>query len=142
MKTAVFCGNNRPMRKRAVATGLAIATIAVTCASAAGSVSVAATRPPIAKACGSIVVHGSRLQVDITEVIGLPARGCPRAKTVMQRFVRTSPPVMGNGQVRVGGKTYSCYRSRLDGEGWDYHCNWSSSGSRTRFVDFGAGRRF
>jgi hypothetical protein len=127
---------------RVAAAGLAIAIIAVACVSLAGSASASATRPPIAKACGSILVHGSRLRVDITEVIGLPARGCPRAKTVMQKFVRTSPPVMGDGQVHVGGKTYSCYRSRLDGEGWDYHCNWSSYGSRTRLIDFGGGRRF
>lgn len=127
---------------RAAAAGLAIAIVAVACTSLAGSVSAAATRPPLARACGSIVANGSRLQVDITEVIGLPARGCPRAKTVMRRFISTSPPVMGNGQVRVGGKTYSCYRSRLDGEGWDYHCSWSSFGSRTRLIDFGAGRRF
>src|ERR1051325_10379560 len=66
------------------------------------------------------------MRVDITEVIGLPARGCPRAKKVMRKFINTSPPVMGDGQVRVDGRTYSCYRSRLDGEGWDYHCNWSS----------------
>jgi hypothetical protein len=102
-----------------------------------------ASRPPIAKACGAIQVHGHRLRVDITEVSGIPARGCRAARTVMRRFVRTSPPVQGNGQVRFKGRRYDCYRSRLDGEGWDYHCNRSEDrGAKHLFIDFGAGRRF
>jgi hypothetical protein len=100
-------------------------------------------RPPIAKACGAISVHGDRLQVDITETIGMKARGCDTARHVMRRFVRRSPSVMENGQVRYRGRTYDCYRSRLDGEGWDYHCGWSDhSGNSGRYIDFGAGRRF
>jgi hypothetical protein len=59
----------------------------------------------------------------------------------MRSWIRTSPRVMENGDVSYRGRTYSCYRSRLDGEGWDYHCNWSSDSGR-RYIDFGAGRRF
>jgi hypothetical protein len=83
------------------------------------------------------------LRVDITETINVKARDCRTARNVMHRFVRTSPPIMGNGQVRYRGRAYDCYRSRLDGEGWDYHCNWSNfTNGNDQLIDFGAGRRF
>jgi hypothetical protein len=108
-----------------------------------GAVRERSVRPPIAKPCGSIHVHGRRLRVDITEVIGVPARGCRAARTVMRRFVSRSPGFMENGQVVYRGRAYGCYRSRLDGEGWDYHCNTSDfGGSHDMLIDFGAGRRF
>jgi hypothetical protein len=99
-------------------------------------------RPPIVKACGAISVGGRHMRVDIPEATNMGA-DCSAARTVMRRFVRRLPPVLGNGSVRYQGRRFSCYRSRLDGEGWDYHCSWSSySGSATRYIDFGAGRRF
>jgi hypothetical protein len=100
-------------------------------------------RPPIAKVCGSIQVNGKPLRVDITETIGMEARGCGTAREVMRRFVRRSPEPMDDGEVRYRGRKYDCYRSRPDGEGWEYHCSWSKfNGDTNRFIDFGAGRRF
>jgi hypothetical protein len=97
-------------------------------------------KPPIVKACGGIHVAGKHMRVDIPEAMNMRP-DCSTARTVMRRFVRRSPPPMGDGSVRYGGRRYSCYRSRPDGEGWDYHCSWSN-GSASRYIDFGAGRRF
>jgi hypothetical protein len=107
------------------------------------SVAAERVRPPIAKACGLIRSGGRRLQVDIAETIGGGPGGCGTARTVMRRFLRRDPTYDGpnNARVKFRGKTYSCYASRPDGEGWDYHCSWSSR-SGGRFVGYGAGRRF
>ena len=101
-----------------------------------------AQQPPIVKACGAVNVAGKHMRVDVPEATNMRA-DCSAARTVMRRFVRRRPPVLGDGSVRYQGRTYSCYRSRLDGEGWDYHCGWSSdNGPVSRYIDFGAGRRF
>lgn len=104
----------------------------------------AGERPHLEKECGEIRIHGERLRVDIDETIGMKAHNCRTARRVMRKFIRTSPPVMGDGLIRDHGRRYDCYRSRPDGEGWEYHCNWSSSSSSAsfRFIDYGAGRRF
>jgi hypothetical protein len=109
-----------------------------------GSNSTGRARPPIAKACAAIRAGGRRLRVDITETIGRGPGSCGTARTVMRRFLRRHPtPYSGpnSSQVRFRGRKYGCYVSRPDGEGWDYHCSWSST-SGGEFVDYGAGRRF
>ena len=62
----------------------------------------------------------------------------------MHRFLRKAATVYAgpnNTRVSYGGRTYSCYVSRPDGEGWDYHCGWSAAAGGA-FIDYGAGRRF
>lgn len=103
---------------------------------AAPSVQALGPKPAIHKACGSIRVDGERLRVDISEVIGTNERSCRKARIVMRRFVKRN---VNAGDVRYDGRSYGCYESRPDGEGWDYHCMWSSDG---RYVGFSAGRRF
>lgn len=66
----------------------------------------------------------------------MEARGCGTAREVMRRFIRTSPEVMENGKIRYRGRKYDCYRSRPDGEGWEYHCGWSNF-SGGRYIDSG-----
>jgi len=104
-----------------------------------------ATVPPIFQACGSIRAVGGKLKVDITEVRRPPRLRCSLARSVMRRFLRRHPtygvPGTSGNVVHFRGRSYDCYASRPDGEGWDYHCNWFSS-SGNRFFDFGAGRRF
>jgi hypothetical protein len=101
-------------------------------------------RPPLLKPCGAIDAKGRRQQVDITEARGRVPRRCGTARTVMRRYLRKAPSSYtgpNNDRVTVRGRTYSCYVSRPDGEGWNYHCNWFSSNSNA-FIDYGAGRRF
>jgi hypothetical protein len=112
-------------------------------ASAQASVS----RPDIAQACGPIGVGGRQLSVDVAEAIGRGPGSCGTARTVMRRFLGTHPgpySVTNNndaGMVRFSGRRYDCYVSRPDGEGWDYHCMWSS-GNGDQYIDYAAGRRF
>jgi hypothetical protein len=104
---------------------------------------VAAPRPPIAKACGAIRAKGKRQRVDIAEAHGDVSHSCSAARAVMRRFIPHSSPYGGpnNTEVKVEGRTFGCYVSRPDGEGWNYHCMWSSS-SGDSYIDYGAGRRF
>jgi hypothetical protein len=127
--------------RRSAAALVALAAALATLAALAGTAT--AGVPSIAKACRSIAVSGRQLRVDITEEHGRPRARCATARAVMRRFLRTDPVYAGpnNEQIRFGARTYSCYASRPDGEGWDYHCNWLAD-SGGRFVDFGAGRRF
>src|SRR6476646_4202578 len=115
----------RMSARRSAAIFVALAAILTTVA-ALGSAGVAAEVPSIAKACRGIEVSGRQLRVDITEERGRPRGHCATARAVMRRFLRTNPVYEGpNGeQIRFGGRIYSCYASRPDGEGWDYHCNW------------------
>lgn len=45
------------------------------------------------------------------------------------------------GSFHYGARTFECYKSRPDGEGWDYNCDYSRYGSADAYVDVGAGRR-
>lgn len=105
---------------------------------------------PIVKACGKIHARGRVLRVDITEAWGLGSGGaralrrCGTARGVIHRFLRHAQLEYrgpNSSTVRYRGRRFSCYTSRPDGEGWDFHCNWASS-DVSRFVDYGAGRRF
>lgn len=125
-------------------------SLAVACLALVGSLgliattpALAATRPPIVKSCGAIPAKGERQRVDIAEAHGDVSHSCSAARAVMRRFIPNSAPYGGpnNTEVEFEGRTFGCYVSRPDGEGWDYHCIWSSS-SGDSFIDFGAGRRF
>jgi hypothetical protein len=92
-----------------------------------------ASRPPgFVRACGSITNHGKRLRIDIGEGDG-KLISCPHARSVMRRFLRTH-----QRGFRSYGQEWGCYKSRPDGQGWDYHC--LSIG--TRYVDVAGGRRW
>ncbi|MGN6558108.1 MAG: hypothetical protein ACTHLH_08880 [Solirubrobacterales bacterium] len=118
-----------------------VAIVSVCAATAA--VTTAAPHPQIVKPCGAIHARGKRQRVDIDEARGNVARSCSAARAVMRRFLHHAGSYSGpNGSsVTYKGRTYGCYVSRPDGEGWDYHCNWFSS-SGDSFIDYGAGRRF
>jgi hypothetical protein len=125
-------------------------SLAIACLALVGSLGlfattsvVAATRPPIVKACGAIHAKGKRQRVDIAEAHGDVSHSCSAARAVMRRFIPRSAPYRGpnNTEVKFEGRTFGCYVSRPDGEGWDYHCMWSSSSGNT-YIDYGAGRRF
>jgi hypothetical protein len=49
-----------------------------------------------------------------------------------------SQPFTRLGHVRYRRRTFDCYKSRADGEGWDYHC---MTAADAYDVDVGAGRR-
>jgi hypothetical protein len=68
---------------------------------------------------------------------------CPTARAAMRRFLRLAGSYKSpNGtSITYRGRTFWCYASRPDGEGWDYHCN-GSSPNGTSVIDYGAGRRF
>jgi hypothetical protein len=83
------------------------------------------------RSCGKITFHGQRVRVDIGEGDG-SAVTCPHARKVMRRFLHGP-----RSSFRAYGAKWDCYRSRQDHEGWDYHC-----GTRTRYVDVAAGRRW
>ncbi len=127
---------------RLAASLVALAAVLVTLG-AAGPLGATAAVPSIAKACRGIEVSGHRVRVDITEERGRPRWHCATARAVMRRFLRTDPVYAGPNfdEIHFGGRSYGCYASRPDGEGWDYHCNWLADSGK-RFVDFGAGRRF
>jgi hypothetical protein len=104
----------------------------------------AGVRPPIVKACGTIHAKGHKQRVDITESHGHVSHSCSAARAVMRRFLRRAPATYtgpNSAQVNFRGKAFSCYVSRPDGEGWNYHCNWFSSNADS-LIDYGAGRRF
>lgn len=132
---------SKEMNGRAKAVVLAV--VVLLCASGA-AVASAGPQPPFVKACGAIHAKGHRQRVDITEARGRVSHSCSAARVVMHRFLRQAPTAYtgpNSAQVNFRGKTFSCYVSRPDGEGWGYHCNWFSS-SGTSFVDYGADRRF
>jgi len=121
-----------------------VMVVAIVSLSATAAASTAAApRPPIVKACGAIHAKGKRQRVDIDEARGGVPRSCTAARAVMRRFLRHAGSYGGpnNRLVTYNERTYGCYVSRPDGEGWDYHCNWSSP-SGGAFIDYGAGRRF
>lgn len=104
----------------------------------------AGVRPPIVKACGTIHAKGHKQRVDITESHGHVSHSCSAARAVMRRFLRRAPATYtgpNSAQVNFRGKAFSCYVSRPDGEGWNYHCNWFSSNADS-LIDYGVGRRF
>jgi hypothetical protein len=56
---------------------------------------------------------------------------------VMQRFLR----IRHGAQFRefhIFGHSWGCYKSRPDGQGWDYNCPTNGR----RYVDVAAGRRW
>jgi hypothetical protein len=123
--------------------GVVFALAALLCVVGA-AVTSADPRPQLVKACGAIHAKGHEQKVDVTETRGRVSHSCRAARAVMRRFLRRAPATYtgpNNAEVNFRGKIYSCYVSRPDGEGWDYHCNWFSSNADS-FIDYGAGRRF
>ena len=94
-------------------------------------------RTRIRGTCGSIHARGKFLAVDIAD--GRLPVTCVAARAVMTRFL--GRPVAGYGTVRYGRRTFACYKSRPDGVGWDYNCNFSKYTAADAYVDVGAGRR-
>ena len=103
----------------------------------------------LVKACGVIAPLGEAMKVDIDE--GRLPTTCRQARHIVQTYISN----IGGGttdvdgccskKVRLGAKVWDCYKSRADGEGWDYHCSrlLNRSGPFNKnFVDVGAGRRF
>jgi hypothetical protein len=122
---------------------LAALIAAISLSAATATISTAAPRPSIVKACGAIPAKGRHQRVDIDEARGDIPRSCSAARAVMRRFLRHAGGYDGPNASSVAykGRTYNCYVARPDGEGWDYHCNWFSS-SGNSLIDYGAGRRF
>jgi hypothetical protein len=97
------------------------------------------------KACGTINAVGRTLNVDIAE--GHLRTTCREARHVMSTYLVRSSGTEGSRRIKLGSKTWGCYKSRPDGVGWDYHCNRlkkriKDEPLRKIFVDIGAGRRF
>lgn len=85
-----------------------------------------AGNPPQAhfeKACGTTTVGGEQLRVDILEG---PSRDCRNGREVMSSWISKWDRTGGaTGTVRVNGRRYSCYRSRvsdLKSPGWHHVC--------------------
>jgi hypothetical protein len=104
--------------------------------------------PDIVKACGAINPAGRRLKVDIDE--GHLPTTCGQARQVMLQYVDGinggSADVDGccSKRIRVASDAWDCYKARLDGEGWDYHCDRlinANAAFRKAYSDIGAGRR-
>jgi hypothetical protein len=115
------------VRRSTAITLVACLTLALTSSAAA------AARPSgFVRACGAIKADGRHLRVDIGEGDGNVVT-CTHARGVMRRFLHTR-----DSDFRMFGRKWGCYKSRPDGQGWDYHCN---SGTRT-YVDVAAGRRW
>lgn len=124
--------------------GAMVVAVAVLLCAVGVTVAAAGSRPPLVKACGAIHAKGRKQRVDIAEAHGHVSHSCSAARAVMRRFVRRARAAYtgpNSTQVNFRGKTFSCYVSRPDGEGWNYHCNWFSSNA-TSLIDYGAGRRF
>lgn len=102
-----------------------------------------ARRSKFVEACGRAESSGLTLEIDIVE--GRLPTTCDQAREVISRYIDAieggSSDVDGccSRQIRAGGVAWDCYKARLDGQGWDYHCNRLAPGG---FVDVGAGRRF
>jgi hypothetical protein len=93
----------------------------------------ATARPPgFVRACGAIKAHARHLRVDIGEGDGSLV-SCAHARRVMRRFLHTR-----DSEFRMFGRRWSCYKSRPDGQGWDYHC----IAGTDPYVDVAAGRRW
>jgi hypothetical protein len=90
-----------------------------------------------------------RIAVDVDETNGGAMVSCVVARATMTTYLAragaTHWPKGDTGRtldvIRAGEK-FTCYTSRPDRVGWDYHCNLDRSSLKTiRFVDIGAGRR-
>jgi hypothetical protein len=90
----------------------------------------------IQRSCGFIEGRGNRVAVDIAE--GHLPLTCAAARAVMSRYLARS--FVRYGTVRYGTRRFECYKSRPDGEGWDFNCAYSRSASDA-YVDVGGGRR-
>jgi hypothetical protein len=88
----------------------------------------------IQSSCGFIRLRGKQLAVDIAE--GRLPLTCRAARAVISRYLARS--FVRYGKVRYGKRTFDCYKSRPDGEGWDYLCTFSAADA---YVDVGGGRR-
>jgi hypothetical protein len=101
-------------------------------------------RPTLVKACGTISALGTTLEVDISE--GRLRTTCLQARHVITTYLARSNGGDEFRKIKLGAKTWHCYKSRPDGAGWDFHCNRMRPRLKGRdvnsFVDVGAGRRF
>jgi hypothetical protein len=91
----------------------------------------------IRRSCGFIQARGKRIAVDIAE--GRLPMTCSAARAVMSRYLAGS--LASYGTLRYGIRRFDCYKSRPDGEGWDYNCLYSKYRAADAYVDIGAGRR-
>jgi hypothetical protein len=93
----------------------------------------------IRRSCGFIQARGTHVAVDIAE--GRLPLTCSAARAVMSRYLTRS--FVRYGTLRFGTQKFECYKSRPDGEGWDFHCNYDNydSSATDAYVDVGAGRR-
>ena len=93
------------------------------------------------RACGTVRALGRTLRVDIAD--GKLPISCGRARGVIRHYLSTTKGLT-NGKLRHNGQTWTCYHSRKNGIGWDYHCSYirSYTGDVTKnYIDVGAGRR-
>ena len=86
--------------------------------------------PPPVKSCGSIENGSVRLAVGIDETNGGLMVACPTARVTMSLYLArahaTKWPEGDVGRtldVVSAGRKFTCYTSRPDRVGWDYHCN-------------------
>ncbi len=126
------------MRNR-VAGAIALAVFFVFGLTMLGPASVSAG-PKIVKACGTVDVGDTSIEVDMTEVKRPPRDiTCRDGRKVLQKFVSRNVEI---GSVLVEGHRYSCYESRPGSVGWDFNCSFFKSTKRSyRLVAFGGGRR-
>jgi hypothetical protein len=124
----------------------AILTAAIVSVTGAGAAESSYPRP--LKACGSIVIGAKTIAVDIPEHGGGAMVSCATARNVMTSYLeraRSRRWPRGSGRnldFAYRRLHFSCYTSRPDRVGWDFHCGTDDfSGGSNKYVDVGAGRR-
>jgi hypothetical protein len=104
----------------------------------------AAARPRIDKACRSVHTGHRKLQVDLEHVSHRHRwhTSCFHARRVARKYLRGG--AHGTEAVHVGGRNYTCFRSRSDGVGWKYNCSAFHGRPHHPYktVSIGIGRRF
>jgi hypothetical protein len=101
----------------------------------------AAARPRIDKACRSVHANGHKLRVDLEHVSRRHRwhTSCFTARRVARKYLRGPH---GTENAHVGGRKYTCYKSRADGVGWKYNCSAFRDSNPYKTVAIGIGRRF
>ena len=126
-------------------TALTVSIAAALCAGAASATT--DSYPPPLRSCGSIQHGTKRLAVDIAEAGGGATVSCVIARGAMSRYLekagaRRWPVDSGRNLNFVYARVlFSCYTSRPDRVGWDFHCSPEYRNRPARFVDVAAGRR-
>ncbi|HEX4363339.1 MAG TPA: hypothetical protein VHZ75_02245 [Solirubrobacteraceae bacterium] len=131
----------RALRHVSVQITVLVLAGALCAAAATGAVPKRASGAHPVRACGTVRALGRTLRVDIAD--GRLPISCGRARGVIRHYLSATKGHT-NGKLRHNGQTWTCFHSRANGVGWDYHCSYirSYAGNVTRnYIDVGAGRR-